>query len=310
MREKKIPTSVFSIRHAAAARRLVCLLVPTLLAACSSVQPVKRAYMATAAPSPSASPLAAPAHASTIGPASPENATLVSVLGCADLAGTSVSATIGSKLLGAPMEYVVYLPPCYQDSPAIHYPVLFLLHGAGRAPDQWIALGLIQTLDREIVTGVLPSMIVLLPHVTDETMGPASIVAELLPAIDGQYRTIPDRDHRAIGGVSRGADWAVRLALGRADLFSALGLFSISPDARFWDDLPSLSRNVPEGLWPRIYVDMGLSDNSLPQAERMMQIWDGDARSYEKRLQPGEHSDVYWSLHVREYLSWFSQGWK
>jgi enterochelin esterase-like enzyme len=204
----------------------------------------------------------------------------------------------------------IYTPPCYQVSPAVHYPVLVLLHGAGRTLDQWKELGLYQTLDRETVSGSLPPMIVLLPRITDEKMGPAALVAELLPEVETQFRTIADRDHRGIGGVSRGADWALRIALGRADLFSALGVFSLSPDEGFWEDLPSLSRNVPEGLWPRIYVDIGLADTSLSQSERLLEAWDGDARPYEKHFQAGDHSDAYWALRLPEYLAWFSQSWK
>jgi enterochelin esterase-like enzyme len=281
-----------------------------LLAACESMQPLKRAHIATAIPSPTASPLVAPAHIDATAQGSAENGALPSVLSCPERAGAVQTSALESKLIGATMDYAAYLPPCYQDSPAVRYPVLFLLHGSDRDPDQWAALGLFRTLDRAVVSGGLPPMLVILPHVTDEKMGPAAIVAELLPAVENKFRMIADREHRGIGGVSRGADWALRIALGRADLFSSLGIFSLSPDASFWADLPSLTRAVPEGLWPRIYVDIGLSDTSLSQSEKLLQMWDGDARPYEKHFQPGDHSDAYWALRLPDYLAWYSQNWK
>ena len=44
--------------------------------------------------------------------------------------------------------------------------------------------------------------------------------------IDSTYRTIPDRDHRAIAGLSMGAGQAMRIGLTHLDTFSAVGAFS------------------------------------------------------------------------------------
>jgi enterochelin esterase family protein len=52
------------------------------------------------------------------------------------------------------------------------------------------------------------------------------ISADLIPYIDGHFRTIPDRDHRALAGLSMGGAQALRIGLNHLDQFSYLGAFS------------------------------------------------------------------------------------
>ena len=40
-----------------------------------------------------------------------------------------------------PLAFRVYLPPCYEESSEIDYPVLYLLHGQSYKDDQWDRLG-------------------------------------------------------------------------------------------------------------------------------------------------------------------------
>jgi enterochelin esterase-like enzyme len=282
-----------------------------LLAGCVTTQSPKRARIATAEPSPSASPLAAPKPASHLTPAeSSETTSGESVLPCADREGNVQTISVESKILGNALGYSVYLPPCYTMAAPKSYPVLYLFHGQGRAPDQWTELGLIQTANREIVSGALPPILIVMPHIVAESTGSAVVVADLLPAVDSGFRTIADREHRAIGGVSRGAEWALRVGLGRADLFSAIGLHSLAPSDTLWQDAPSLSRNVPEGMWPRIYIDIGVSDPMLASTERLTTLWDAEQHPYEKFLPPGDHSDGFWAQHISDYLAWYGQPWK
>jgi enterochelin esterase family protein len=52
------------------------------------------------------------------------------------------------------------------------------------------------------------------------------VVKDLLPAVDARYRTIPDRDHRAVAGLSLGAAFALQVGLTYLDKFSSIGSFS------------------------------------------------------------------------------------
>ena len=49
---------------------------------------------------------------------------------------------------------------------------------------------------------------------------------DLIPMIDATYRTVPDRDHRALAGLSMGGFQAYLIGLNHTDTFAAIGGFS------------------------------------------------------------------------------------
>jgi enterochelin esterase-like enzyme len=283
-----------------------------LLASCALAgRPMKRARMATAIPSPTITPLSAPFRSSEI-PSSPSGATSepASTPTCPDGGGTVKPESLSPTVSGQALDYFIYLPPCYKSDDPIRYPVLFLFHGLGRTPEQWLDLGLAQAADRMILSGQISPLIFVLPYVTGEDSNDAVMLADLLPAIDRAYRTQPDRTHRAVGGISRGAEWALRLALRRADFFGAVGLHSLSPGPNAAADIYAWATAVPAGTWPRIYFDAGYSDPQLPQMLEILKLFDILKLPYEKHIPPGDHSDGYWSEHLGDYLLWYSEGWR
>jgi enterochelin esterase-like enzyme len=54
-------------------------------------------------------------------------------------------------------------------------------------------------------------------------------IKELIPMVDASFRTIPDRDHRAMAGLSMGSVQTLYIGLTNLDTFSALGIFSRRP---------------------------------------------------------------------------------
>ena len=52
------------------------------------------------------------------------------------------------------------------------------------------------------------------------------VAKDMLPALDAAFRTIPDREHRAVAGLSMGAAFALQIGLTYADKFSSIGSFS------------------------------------------------------------------------------------
>jgi enterochelin esterase family protein len=52
------------------------------------------------------------------------------------------------------------------------------------------------------------------------------LLNEVIPMVDATYRTIPDREHRAMAGLSMGGGQTLSIALAHLDTFSALGVFS------------------------------------------------------------------------------------
>jgi enterochelin esterase family protein len=52
------------------------------------------------------------------------------------------------------------------------------------------------------------------------------LTEELIPKIDSTYRTLADRDHRALAGLSMGGMQALQIGLNHLDLFASIGAFS------------------------------------------------------------------------------------
>lgn len=213
-----------------------------------------------------------------------------------------------------PQEYLIYLPPCYDEMPDMRYPVLYLLHGQTYTDDQWVRLGAVTVVDRLILNDETLPFIIVFPddRYWNVQAGPGfgqRLVDHLVPHIDQNYRTFADRDHRAIGGMSRGAGWALRLGLQRWDLFGTMGLHSL---AAFADDrlfLGDWLEAIPHESWPNIFMDMGESDQEFGFNSQFEILLTEFGIPHEWHLYPGAHDEAYWGAHVEEYLRWYAEVW-
>jgi len=223
---------------------------------------------------------------------------------------------VRTDLLPLPLEYRLYLPPCYARLPHLRYPVLYLIHGQSFNDDQWDRLGMGETADRLIAAGAISPLIIVMPRdrvwtqPTEDPFGQA-VADVLLPWIDEHYRTRPEREYRAIGGLSRGAGWALHLGLSRWESFGAVGLHSLPV---FWADLPHIRTwldAIPADSLPRIYMDS--PDKDRPQIARSTAWFEGLLTElgipHEWHLFPGYHEEAYWEAHVEEYLRWYTREW-
>ena len=297
------------------ARFLWAVLLSAVLVVLSSCglggRTAKRARMATAVPSATIAPLIA----SIDGDATPlpkigESTIPTSVLACPERTGTLRPESVASTILGSDLGFFVYLPPCYDAQPQTTFPVVYLFHGLGRTPDQWIALGLTETADQMIVTGEIPPLLIVLPYVAGEDSSDAAFLADLLPSVNDRFRTRADRPFRSIGGISRGAEWALRLAMRRADLFGMVGLHSIAFSDGALAQIQVWAAAVPETMRPSVFADVGYADPMRSQTEDLLRMFDSLQWPRESRFQPGDHSDDYWRGNLREYLRGYGSHWK
>jgi enterochelin esterase-like enzyme len=209
-----------------------------------------------------------------------------------------------------PLPYRIYLPGCYAEWPEAHFPTLYLLHGLQATDAQWDDLGADDVAARLIASGEIPPLIIVMPWERRGLDYESAIADVLVPWVDASFRTIPSREGRAIGGLSRGAGWALRIAFQHPGLFSALGLHSpaiLSPDLYnlpFW--LEGLS---PQDL-PRIWIDIGDRDPLRPSTLELAAIFDQAEVAYAWHPNQGYHAPDYWASHMQEYLIWYSLGWE
>lgn len=212
-----------------------------------------------------------------------------------------------------PQEFLVYLPPCYDQLPDKRYPVLYLLHGQMSTDTQWVSLGAATAADNLIHAGSAAPFVIVFPDDRYWNLPPGPgfgdrLIQDIIPFIDQNYRTLPDRQHRALGGLSRGGAWAVHILLTRYDMFGSVGLHS---PAIFDDDAAILDRLVlaiPASSWPRLWVDAGDRDGQLGPTRAFEALLSAYEVPHVWRMYAGDHTEPYWQAHVTEYLQWYADG--
>ncbi len=236
--------------------------------------------------------------------------------GCTDTRGYFEFIEVPSELMNYPMEARVYLPPCYDMELEKAYPVLYFLHGQSFKDDQWDRLGADEVLDAIIQSGEYVPYIIVMPKETnymnnqwDSKFGP-SLAEELVPWVDAQYRTIMDRKGRAVGGLSRGAAWAMRTGMIYWETFNAIGCHSFAPFRGDFNEAPFWFKEIPEEDLPRIYIDMGVLDVNLDAANVFETRLTKYRIPHEWHIFLGTHNEEYWSAHVGDYLKWYAEGWE
>jgi enterochelin esterase family protein len=159
-----------------------------------------------------------------------------------------------SKVTGSWRHALVYLPPNYDAQTKERYPVLYLQHGAGEDETGWIRQGNANfILDNLIAAKSCKPMIVVMAYGYAHRAGEApvdlfakgfgspemlkamqdmaaafedDVTQALIPYIDSTFRTLSDRDHRAMAGLSMGGMQTYQITLDHLDLFSYIGGFS------------------------------------------------------------------------------------
>lgn len=233
---------------------------------------------------------------------------------CTDRQGSIKSGQILSTKLDKPMNYTVYLPPCYFHDTAERYPVIYLLHGQANSEFEWIQLGITNAADDLITAGLVEPFIMVFPFdhsfKQPDQYGFADVfVGMLIPEIDRLYRTLDDGAHRAIGGISRGGAWAFHLGANYPKLFSAVA--GHSPTIFFSDgnSLPKKFLALPENDLPRLWIDLGDSDPGLKLMTEFHDLLTDNYIPHEWHVNKGYHEEKYWAAHLREYLLWYNTDW-
>ena len=193
--------------------------------------------------------------------------------------GTVLNEMTGSAVLRRADPLVVYLPPGYYANRSVRYPVLYLLHGAPGAPENWTTLGRADViLDNLIAEGKAKPMIVVMPTVQAVPRGERAprnanrelfdefLTQDLIRLVELRYRVAPGAANRALAGLSVGASLTIYSGFLHPELFSALGIFSppVGPDvdAR----LATADKGALNLQFDSIQVACGDNDNTVHYA--------------------------------------------
>ncbi|MFR3215527.1 MAG: alpha/beta hydrolase-fold protein [Dysgonomonas mossii] len=180
----------------------------------------------------------------------------------------------------------VYTPAGYDTNTSQRYPVLYLQHGGGEDETGWPNQGKMDAImDNLIAEGKAKPMIVVMDngYAVDPSASSANspqglrglfqnsalekvFINEIIPLVDKEFRTIPDRDHRAMAGLSMGGFQSFQIAMTNLDKFAYVGGFSgggiIEQGADFskmynnvWADVDAFNKKVK-----LIYLSIGTAE--------------------------------------------------
>jgi len=144
-----------------------------------------------------------------------------------------------SKITSSFRRCFVYTPAGYDKDNKTRYPVLYLQHGSFEDETGWAAQGKANLiLDNLIAAKKAVPMIIVMdngyaykPQSGEANGRPASVfeevmINEIIPMTEDKFRTIADREHRAIAGLSMGANQTMRIIMNNLDKFASYGGFS------------------------------------------------------------------------------------
>ena len=222
-----------------------------------------------------------------------------------------------SELTKAWRTAYIYVPAEYELNPEKRYPVLYIMHGAGEDETGWTRQGKLENImDNLIDEGSAVPMIVVMDRgvaVIPKEVQPAPaggmwgnlfdftdfekvFVNEIIPMVDSNYRTLTDRDHRAIAGFSRGGGQSLFTALANPDKFAWVCSYSAYLTPEMMDAyFPTFDAKDLSLFW----YGVGTSDFLYQDVLKNQKYLDDKGIAYEKLFTEGGHT---W-MNARHYLA-------
>lgn len=256
------------------------------------------------------------------------------------------NVSLPSKILKSDRKFAIYLPPNYESSQR-SYPVLYLLHGAGDDQTGWVQFGEVQHIaDKAFSEGKATPMIIVMPDANTGIRGYANdpknewryedfFFQELMPYIEKNYRTKPEKRFRAISGLSMGGGGTFTYALRHPELFSSAcplsaatgpmnlemtksNLKRMKPEVDYSEaeienyykrqSVLELINNVPDDQKKAVrwFIDCG-DDDFLYEGNSLVHIaMKKKEIPHEFRIHDGGHTWTYWRRALPEVLSFVS----
>ena len=214
---------------------------------------------------------------------------------------------------------VVYTPAGYETNSKISYPVLYLLHGTTDTEETWTKVGRANViLDNLIAQGKAKPMIIVMPYgraypVISKSSGSLrnwdnlqefkkDFFGNLMPFIEKNYRTLNDKNNRAIAGFSGGGGTTLYFGLNNTDQFAYVCGFAPGMLKEEFDrNNETAFKNVEQTNknLKLFWIGVGKEDMLYAVNQEYMQVLDQKKIKYENLFTEGGHT---W-MNVKHYLS-------
>ena len=236
--------------------------------------------------------------------------------------GTISHPWYDSAILGINRRLTVYTPYGYEKNTKTKYPVLYLLHGAGGDEEAWSSMGrTAQILDNLIEKGLAEPMIVVMPNGNGnqpaaQTYGlpnaemdwrnPAtrnnyvkSLVEEIVPFIEKNYRTVAKKSHRAIAGLSMGGGHTI----------SASGMYPgtfdyicpLSMGAQRTPELDAQLQGIKKAGYKLYWLACGNTDFLFENANELDKALTANGLEHTYFVSEGGHVWANWRLYLNTF---------
>jgi S-formylglutathione hydrolase FrmB len=243
------------------------------------------------------------------------------------------TVAIPSKANEISIRTIVILPNKARGENAQNSPVVYLLHGFDGSETDWLAKkkSLPQIADEKNIIIVCPdgkNSWYLDSPIKKDNQYETFISSELVDYIDKHYRTIPNRNYRAITGLSMGGHGALYNAFKHTDVFSAVGSMSGAIDVKQKNNnygltylLPSMATNGNSSNWGShsviaqianlknqdlaIIIDCGTKDFTIPYNEAIHKALAKKGIDHDYTTRPGTHFWEYWTNSIDYHLLFF-----
>ncbi len=229
-----------------------------------------------------------------------------------------------SPTLGISRRMFVYTPYGYETS-GKDYPVLYLLHGGGGDEDAWSTMGRArQILDNLIEKGLAEPMICVMPNGNPgqqaaktlmleekniDRRDPAnadlyvkSLVQDIIPYIESNYRAIPKKEARAVSGLSMGGGHTLavtRLFPDTFDYICPLSMGTRGTDA----EVDATLKPVKDAGYKLYWIGCGETDFVWEMAKNLDAALTRNGMEHTFYVTGGGHTWANW----RVYLNTFGQ---
>ena len=231
--------------------------------------------------------------------------------------GTVSHPWYDSKILGINRRLTVYTPYGYEANPKKKYPVLYLLHGAGGDEEAWSSMGrAAQILDNLIEKGLAEPMIVVMPNgnpgqqaagtlnlptkqVTEQDAYVKSLVTEIVPFIEKNFRAIPKKASRAIAGLSMGGGHTTRATILYPDVFDYI--CPLSCGIRESDELDAQLQGIKKAGYKLYWVGCGTDDFAWPGTQVLDKALERNGMPHTIYASDGGHVWFNWRLYLNTF---------
>jgi enterochelin esterase-like enzyme len=230
-----------------------------------------------------------------------------------------------SEVVGDDRDFFVYTPPGYDATAKKTYPVLYLLHGFSDDASAWVAVGRANVIfDNLIAQGKAKPMLIVMslgygapeivrhggPGFRDKDLRQRnydrfrqSLLTEVLPQVEKDYRVSKDRNSRAIAGLSMGGAESLLTGLNTLDRFAWIGAFSsggLGDD--FSTEFPALDSKANTQL-RLLWIACGTDDRLIEPNRKFREFLKSKDIRFTPIETPGAHNWMVWRRNLAEFGS-------